>query len=69
MTQVVFDIRYWVASTEHSHRAGMAEAMHGMDVFEAFRAQSSLEVFLAESIDAVSGKFLTALIDKESVSI
>jgi hypothetical protein len=47
----------------------MAEAMHGMDVFEAFRGEGLLEVFLAESIDAVSGKFLTALIDKESVSI
>lgn len=69
MSEVVFDIRDWVAGTEHSHCTGMPEAMHGMDVFETFRAQGALEVFLAESMDAVSGKFLTALIDKESVSI
>ena len=69
MSEVVFDIRDWVAGTEHSHCTGMPEAMHGMDVFEAFRTQDAFEVFLAESMDAVSGKFLTALIDKESVSI
>jgi len=38
-----------------------------MDDLEAFRWQGHGEVFSAETIDAVSGKFLTALIDEEAL--
>jgi len=40
--------------------------MHGMDDLEALRWQGHGEVFSAEAIDAVSGEFLTALIDEEA---
>jgi len=45
----------------------MAKAVHGMDDLEAFRWQGQMEVFSAEAIEAVSGEFLTALIDKEAL--
>jgi len=43
--------------------------MHGMDDLEAFRRQGYREVFSTEAIDAVSGEFLTALIDEEALLI
>jgi hypothetical protein len=44
----------------------VAKAVDGIDRLKALRRQSHGEVFSAESIDAVAGEFLTALIDKEA---
>ena len=46
---------------------GVAKAVHGMDDLQTLRRQGQVEVFSAESIDAVAGEFLTALIDKEAL--
>jgi hypothetical protein len=45
----------------------MAKAVHGIDRSETFRGQGQSEVFSTESIDAVAGEFLTALIDEEAL--
>lgn len=51
------------------HSTGMTEAVNRIDGVESFWWQSQGEVFFADSIDTMTGKFLTALIDKEAVLI
>jgi hypothetical protein len=67
VSQAVFDLSGRVSPGEHIHGTGMAKAVHGMDDLEAFRGQGHGEVFSAEAIEAVSGEFLTALIDEEAL--
>ena len=69
MAQVVSDICERVATQEHVDRPGVAEAVNGINRFEAFWRQSPGKVFGADSIDAVSGKLFSALIDKEAIFI
>ena len=47
----------------------MAKGMHRPDVFETFRGQCFAEILFADTRDAVTGEFLAALVDKESVFI
>ena len=58
-----------MAAIEHIDSTGVAEAVNGIDGFQAFLGQSHSEVFVAEAIDAVPGKFLSTLIDKQTLLI
>ena len=48
---------------------GVTKTMGGLDVFKTFRGQNPKEVFFADTIDAMTRKFLPPLIDKEAVFI
>ena len=67
MSQSVFDIGCREASGKHVDRAGVPQAVNGIDGSKTFRGQGHGEVFSTEPIDAVAGEFLTALIDKEAL--
>jgi hypothetical protein len=67
MSQTIFDIGCGETSGKHVDRTGVPQAVNGINRSETFRGQSHGEVFSAESIDAVAGEFLTALIDKEAL--
>ena len=69
VSQSVFDVGCGKTSGKHVDRTGVAKAVHGIDDLEAFRRQGHREVFSTESIDAIAGEFLTALIDKEALLI
>jgi hypothetical protein len=69
MTQLVFDIGCREASGKHVDRTGVPQAVNGINGTEALGRQSHGEVFSTEPIDAVSGEFLTALVDKEALLI
>jgi len=49
------------------HGTGVAKGVHGMDGSKTFGWQGYGEIFSTEAIDAVSGEFLTALVDKEAL--
>ena len=51
------------------HGSGVSEAMNGTEVLESFGWKGLCEIFFANSIDAMTGEFLPALIDKDSVLI
>ena len=44
MTKAVLDIGYGVSAMEHENGTGMAEAVNGVDVFEAFRGKGIREI-------------------------
>jgi hypothetical protein len=67
MAQAVFDIGCREASGKHIDCAGVPQAVHGIDRSETFGRQGCGEIFSAETIDAVAGEFLTALIDEEAL--
>ena len=69
MAQAVFDITCGLPPGEHMHGTGMAKGVHGIDASKTFRGQGQGEIFPAEAIEAVSGEFLTALIDKEALLV
>jgi len=69
MAQVVSDICEAMAAQEHVDRPGVAEAVNGINRFEAFWRQSPGEVFGADSIDAVAGEPFPTLVDKEAIFI
>ena len=47
----------------------MSETMDGIEVVESFRREGFCKIFFADPIDAVTGYFLPALIDKDSMLI
>lgn len=51
------------------HSTGMTKAVDRVYGLESFLWQSDGEVFFAESIDTMPGKFLPALIDKEALLV
>jgi len=55
MAEAVSDIRDCVAGYQHVDRAGMAEAVDGIEMLQLFWGKNSFEVFLADSVDAVAG--------------
>jgi hypothetical protein len=67
MAKAVFDIGCRVSSGKHIDRTGVPQAVDGIDGSETFGWQGHGEVFSAEPIDAVSGEFFTALIDKKTL--
>ena len=67
MAQAVFDIGCREASGKHVDRTRVPQAVDGINRSETFGRQGCGEIFSAESIDAVAGEFLTALIDKEAL--
>ena len=69
MAESVFDIGDGLSETEHSYGTGVPEAMSRVDMLKSFRIQCLKEVLFAKVIDAVSGKFFMALIDKQAVPI
>lgn len=66
MTQAVLDIRCGLTPGKHIHGTGVAKAVNRMNGTESFWRQGQTEIFSTEAIDAMSGEFLTALIDKEA---
>ena len=69
MAQAVLDITCGLPPGEHMHGTGVAKGVHGMDGSKTFRGQGHGEIFSTKAIDAVSGEFLTALIDKEALLV
>ena len=67
MAQAVLDITCGLPPGEHMHGTGVAKGVHGMDGSKTFGWQGHGEIFSTEAIDAVSGEFLTALVDKETL--
>jgi hypothetical protein len=69
MSQVIFDMGDGVSPIEHIHSPGMTKAVYGVNNLETFRRKGLCEIFFTNSIDAVAGEFLTALIDKKAILI
>ena len=67
MSQVIFDISDGLTLTEHIDSAGMAETVNGVEVFETFWGKCFGDVFITDTIEAVTGKPLPPLVDKKAV--
>lgn len=66
MTQAVFNVSKRIAGSEHVHGAGMPETVGGMKGFDSIRRQGQLEIFFAQPINPMPGKFLAALVDEQA---
>ena len=69
MSQVIFDIGDGLTLIEHIDSAGVTEPVNGVEEFEAFWGKCLGDVFFTDTIDAVAGKLLPPLIDKEALLI
>ena len=69
MAEAVSDIGDREAGREHIDSARMPEAVRRVDLFEPFGGQGPGQIFLADAVNAVPGKFLSPLIDKDTGSI
>lgn len=67
MSQVIFDISDGLTLIEHIDSAGMAETVNGVEVFETFGGKCFGDVFITDTIEAVTGKPLSPLVDKKAV--
>ena len=67
MSKVIFDIGDGLTLIEHIDSAGVAESVNGVEVFDAFGSKCLGDVFFTDTIDAIAGKLLTALIGKKAV--
>ena len=69
MAQAVLDIRKTFSGQEHIDCATVTKAMNRIDVFKAFRTQGFLKIFFTDSVNTVSSKFCSALIDEQAMLI
>ena len=69
MSQMVLDVRDGMAAVEHINCPAVAKAMNRIDVLEPFGRKGLFEILFADAVDAMAGKFLSPLIDKEPVLI
>ena len=54
MAEAVSDIRDRIARYQHIDGAGMSETVNGIEMVQLFGGKSPLEVFLADSVDAMA---------------
>ena len=69
MAQMGLDIGDGMAVIEHVYCPAVTKAVYGMDIFETLWGKDFSQVLLADTINAMAGKFLSPLIDKESILI
>ena len=65
MSQMVLDVRYGVSAVEHINGLAVAKRMNRIDVLQPFGRQSFFEILFADAVDAMAGKLLAPLVDKE----
>ncbi len=69
MSQMVLDVGDGMATIVHVNGPAVTKAMDGIDVFKPLWRKGLFEIFFANTVDAMTGEFLSPLIDKEPVLI
>ena len=69
MAQMVFDVRDGMATIKHINCSRVTKAPNGVDILEAFGGKGLFEILPADAVDAMTGEFLSPLIEKEPVSV
>jgi len=69
MSEMVLDVRDGMATIVHVNGPAVTKAMDGIDVFKPLWRKGLFEILFADTVDAMTGEFLSPLIDKEPVLI
>ncbi len=69
MSQMVLYVGDGMATVVHVNGPAVAKAMDGIDVFKPLWRKGLFEILFADTVDAMTGEFLSPLIDKEPVLI
>ena len=69
MSQMVLDVGDGMATVVHVNGPAVAKAMDGIDVFKPLWRKGLFEILFADTINAMTGEFLSPLIDKEPAFI
>ena len=69
MSQMVLDVRYGTSAVEHINCLAVAKRMNRIDVLQPFGRQSFFEILFADAVDAMAGKLLPPLVDKDPVLV
>ena len=69
MSQMILDVRYGTSAVEHINGLAVAKRMNRIDVLQPFGRQGLFEILFADAVDAMAGKLLPPLVDKEPVLI
>ena len=69
MSQMILDIRDGMAAVKHVNCPGVAETVNGMDIFQPFGRKGLFEILPAYAVDAMTGKLLSPLVDKEPILV
>jgi hypothetical protein len=67
--QMVLDVGDGMATVVHVNGPAVAKAMDGIDVFKPLWRKGFFEILFADTVNAMTGEFLSPLIDKEPVLI
>ena len=69
MSQMVLDVGDGMATIVHVNGPAVTKTMDGIDVFKPLWRKGLFEILFADTVDAMTGEFLSPLIDKEPVLI
>lgn len=69
MSQMVLDVGDGMATIVHVNGPAVTKAMDRIDVFKPLGRKGFFEILFADTVDAMTGEFLSPLIDKEPVLI
>ena len=69
MSQMVLDVGDGMATIVHVNGSAVTKAMGRIDVFEALWRKGLFEILFTYTVYAMTGEFLSPLIDKEPVLI
>ena len=69
MSQMVLYVGDGMATVVHVNGPAVAKAMDGIDVVKPLWRKGLFEILFADTVDAMTGEFLSPLIDKEPVLI
>ena len=65
MSQMVLDVRYGTSAVKHINGLAVAKRMNRIDVLQPFGRKGLFEILFADAVDAMAGKLLPPLVDKE----